>query len=177
VPAFHAVAQAAEERDRRITDAKEVAMRTLRQAESDGLKLEREAEVDAHKTVQWAIRDRDAFLAWHRARTELSPAEESRLFAGMVQQLLEGYDPAEVALDYQERRRERIELQSFLIDFRLTWGARGQVLGQRDKVFLDVENLPGRRTLLLFGPEQLTPPPIVIPNRGPPERQPRDEGP
>ena len=177
VASFHAVAQAAEERDRRIQDAEELKLRTRRQAESDALEVERRAEVDAHKTVQMAARDRDAFLAWHRARTELSPADESRLFAQTLRQIFYGHDPVATALDHRRRRQERIELQAFLIDFRLTWQALGLTLGQRDKVFLDADNLPGRRTLLLFGPDQLTPPPIVVPSRAPPGREPRDEGP
>jgi hypothetical protein len=41
----------------------------------------------------------------------------------------------------------------------------GQTLGSRDKVFIDADKLPGRRTLFLIGPDQLTPPPIIMPNR------------
>jgi regulator of protease activity HflC (stomatin/prohibitin superfamily) len=178
VPAFHRVAQAAEERDKAIKDAEADALRTRRQAEGDALETERKAQAAATRTVQMATSERDAFLAWHRARTELSPSEESRLLAETVGMMVGGQDVASALADYQQRRQERIALQAFLIDFRLTWETLAQTLGRRDKVFIDVEKLPGRRTLLLFGPDQLTPPPIIIPNRMP-GRDPRreDDGP
>ena len=78
VPAFHAVAQAAEDRDRQIKEAEAEAARARRQAEGDALKTERDAEATANRTVQTATMERDAFLAWHKVRTELSPTDESR---------------------------------------------------------------------------------------------------
>lgn len=167
VKSFHDVAKAAEDHDKQVKDAEAAALRTRRQAESDAIELERKAHAQASKTVTAAESERDAFLAWHRVRNELSPASVSRLMAETLGRIAMGWDPASAMLDLERRRRERLELQAFLVDFRLTWGALAEILSQRDKVFIDADKLPGRRTLMLFGPDQLTPPPIILPNRPP----------
>ncbi len=171
VPAFHGVAQAAEDHDRRVKDAEAEAIRVRRQAEGDATELVRKAEAAAKKTVSAAETERDAFLAWHRVRNELSPKAEAVLYADTTARMIAGQDPASAWTDHCRRRRERLELQAFLTDFRLTWDALAQTLSQRDKVFIDADKLPGRRTLMLFGPDQLTPPPVIVPNRAPMRRE------
>src|SRR5262249_47613371 len=106
-------------------------------------------------------------------RSELSPDTEKQLWAETVARILGCQDVASAMAEHRLRREDRLVLQAFLTDFRLTWDVLAQTLGKRDKVFIDAENLPGRRTLLLFGPDQLTPPPVVIPNRMP--RESRDD--
>jgi Cu+-exporting ATPase len=167
VPSFHDVAKAAEEHDQKIKDAEADALRIRREAESKAKEIERQAEAAAHRTVEMAKKDRDAFLAWYRLRTELSPATESRLLTETVGLILAGQDAGSALADLERRRKEQLETQAFLIDFRLTWMALAETLSQRDKVFIDADKLPGRRTLLLFGPDQLTPPPIILPSRMP----------
>jgi len=167
VPAFHEVAEAAEYRDKKIMEADADALRTRREAEGNAKRIEREAEATAHRTVQMAMKERDAFLAYLRLRTELSPAVESRLAAETIGLILAGQDILSAVADHQRRRQEQLDLQAFLIDFRLTWMTMAETLSQRDKVFIDADKLPGRRTLLLFGPDQLTPPPIIVPGRMP----------
>jgi len=167
VPSFHDVAKAAEGHDQMIKEAEAEALRIRRDAESKGKEIERQAEAAAHRTVEMAKKDRDAFLAWYRLRTELSPAVESRLATETVGLILAGQDVTSALADHQRRRQQQLENQAFLVDFRLTWMALGETLSQRDKVFIDADKLPGRRTLLLFGPDQLTPPPIILPSRMP----------
>jgi Cu+-exporting ATPase len=176
VSVFHDVAKAAEEHDQKIKDAEAEAIKTRRAAAADAIELERKAQADSHRTVEMAKRDRDVFMAWHRVRSELSQSEESHLLAETVGRIFGGQDVASAMAEYKQRREDRLLLQAFLTDFRLTWDVLAQTLGKRDKVFIDAENLPGRRTLLLFGPDQLTPPPVVIPNRMQ-GRETRDEGP
>jgi Cu+-exporting ATPase len=167
VPAFHAVAMAAEQRDKTIMEAEADALRIRRESESAANKLERDAEAAAQRTLQMAQKDRDVFLSWLRLRRELSSAVEARLTAETMALLAGGKNVFAALADHQRRREEQFELQAYLIDFRLTWLALGETLSQRDKVFIDAEKLPGRRTLLLFGPDQLTPPPVIIPGRMP----------
>ena len=87
-----------------------------------------------------------------------------------VGEIASGKPMSSALADHDRRRRELLAMQAYLVDFRLTWDALGRTLGARDKVIIDAEKLPGRRTLLLFGPDQLTPPPIVLPNRPPGRR-------
>jgi Cu+-exporting ATPase len=165
VPDFHAVAQAAEDHDRRVKVAEADALRLRRQAESDALDSTRKAESDAVRTVKTAAAERDVFLAWYQVRNELSPACQALLASDLVADIAAGKPVAVAIADYERRRQRMLEDQAFLVDFRLTWGVLGQTLGSRDKVFIDADKLPGRRTLFLIGPDQLTPPPIIMPNR------------
>jgi Cu+-exporting ATPase len=167
VPAFHDVARAAEDHDRRIKDAEADALRIRRSAESEALEAERQAEAAAKRTVLDASAERDAFLAWLQVRNELSVLDQVRLAAYTTGRIAAGDNEASVLGDAARIRQEILERQDFLIRFRLTWETLAATLGKRDKVFIDADKLPGRRTLLLMGPDQLTPPPIVIPNRSP----------
>jgi len=167
VPAFHDVARAAEERDRRIKDAEADALRMRRTSESEALEAERTAEAAAKRTVLDATAERDAFLAWLHVRSDLSVANRVRLAAYTAGRIAAGDNESSVLGDAERLRQELLEQQDFLIRFRLTWETLAMTLGRRDKVFIDADKLPGRRTLLLMGPDQLTPPPIIIPNRSP----------
>lgn len=167
VRSFHLVAQAAEQRNKSITDAEAEAISTRRRAESEGLEIERQAEAVASRTIQSATKERDSFLAILRVRSELSPAEESRLWMATIDRIRGGQAWSAALAEHAQHRQEKIAERAFLVDFRLTWLTLAETLSQRNKVFIDAEKIPGKRTLFLFGPEQLTPPPIIVPNRGP----------
>jgi Cu+-exporting ATPase len=167
VPSFHDVARAAEDHDRRIKDAEADALRMRRSAESEALESERQAEVAAKRTILEATTERDAFLAWLRVRNELSVVDRVRLASYTAGAIAAGGNEASVHGDAARLRQEMLDRQDYLIRFRLTWETLALTLGKRDKVFIDADKLPGRRTLLLMGPDQLTPPPIIIPNRSP----------
>ena len=85
--------------------------------------------------------------------------------------ILGGADVASALAEYQQRRQERIELQTFLTDFRLTWDALRKPWATATRCS-SMRTSCRAGTLLLFGPDQLTPPPIVLPNRTP-SRDPR----
>lgn len=171
VRSFHQVAEAAEQRDRQIKVAEAEALMTRRRAESEALKIERDAEAVASRMIQNAARERDTYLAWLKVRSELSPAQEAKLWAETSARIRGGQAWTAALAEHAQRRRELVAERAFLIDFRLTWMTLAETLGQRDKVFIDAEKVPGKRTLLLFGPDQLTPPPIIIPNRPGPRDQ------
>src|SRR4029078_13186532 len=110
VKSFHDVAKAAEEHDKRLKDAEAAALRIRRQADSDAIELERKAQAAASKIVTATESERDAFLAWHRVRNELSPAVEARLMAEKLGVIASGWDPPRATLDLERRRRQRLEL-------------------------------------------------------------------
>lgn len=165
VEAFHNVAKAAEDHDRKVKDAEAAALRARRQAEIEATETERKAAVAAIKTVRTAEQERDAFLAWYAARTTLPPADEARVLAETLGLIAGGVDPRAALLDHQRRRRELMAANAELIEFRLAWQALTEALGRRDKVFIDADKLPGRRNLMLFGPDEVTPVPVLVPGR------------
>jgi hypothetical protein len=61
-----------------------------------------------------------------------------------------GRAPEQIAHDYQRRRGEALAVQAALTDFRLFWEALAGALAGRDKVFVDADKVPGRRTLWLL---------------------------
>jgi regulator of protease activity HflC (stomatin/prohibitin superfamily) len=177
VQAYHDVARAMEARDRLINEARAEAVRKHRSAEAQALQTVRQAQSSAHETVSQATAARDTFLARLRARNGLSLEEEWRLFSEAAEVYAQGGDLTAAYEDYERRRRDRIAVQVFLTDFRLSWEAIVRALGGRDKILVDTDKLPGRRHLMLFDPETFRPPPPMMfpPERGP--RAPRsDEG-
>jgi hypothetical protein len=91
-----------------------------------------------------------------------------------------GQSLASAYQQYEQRRRAAIALQTTLTDFRLFWDALAVSLSGRDKLIIDAENVPGRRQLLLFDPEQFrVPVPVLVsPDRkSMPPRSPRIEVP
>ncbi len=68
--------------------------------------------------------------------------------------------------------------QGTLTDFRLFWDALGRALSGREKLIVDADKVPGRRTLLLFDPEKFkVPVPVLVPDRGVPNRRDINEDP
>jgi Cu+-exporting ATPase len=163
VDVYHNVARALEDRDRRINEAHVAATRMRNEAQATALRTVREAEGRAAESVALAHAAHDAFLDWYRVRTELDPADEARLASHAIGRWLATSDGALAFTAYQQQRRDRLAIRRSLTDFRLAWDALAQALAGRSKVIVDTDRLPGRRQLLLFDPEQFTPP--ALPRR------------
>jgi Cu+-exporting ATPase len=137
VAVYHAVAEAIQNRDKAVNEAKAEAVRTRRRAEEESLRIVRGAEAGAAKKLADATAARDAFLAWVKVRTELSPSEEASV----------SNDPA--------KRERLLATRRYLTEFRLALDAAVSVLAGRDKVIVDADKVPGKRTLMMFDPETL----------------------
>ncbi len=179
VPAYHDIAKAMEDRDRKITDAQAVALTRKREAEAEALRIVREAEADARRKLHEAEAAQAEFLALWRMRSQLDWSDEWRLLRGAFDIWWACGDMAATAQEYDRQRRERVAAQAALTDFRLFWNALTRALRGREKILIDAEKVPGRRQLLLFDPEQFrVPVPLLMPDREAlPPRRPRDEGP
>ena len=81
VKSCHDVAKAIQERDRMVNEATADALRMRRRAEEEADRLLKRAAADAHTKTEDAKADRDAFLAWHHARSRLTDAEEATFAA------------------------------------------------------------------------------------------------
>jgi Cu+-exporting ATPase len=174
VPAFHEVARAMERLDQQRNAAQADAIRAVAGAEAEALALKRKADEVAFEKVAQAEAARDEFLAWYRARHRLGPLEELRLLGeALLAHLCTGESWNTTVEDYRHRREELVAVRRTLIDSRLAWATLTAVLSGRDKVIVDAERVPGRRQLLLFDPEQLRPPPVILPRPDPR----REEGP
>ena len=138
------------------------------------LRQVRQAESALVQKVSEASAARDAFLAWAKSRSTLSPEEDAKLNAELESRTKAGQDRNAVTKELAERRRQLLTMRRLLTDFRLSLDAVTLVLRGRDKIFVDVENLPGKRHLLLMDPETPRLPPIAFPPQSPATR---DNGP
>src|SRR5947208_725059 len=119
VSSYHAVATAIQERDRLVNDAEADALRTRRRADEDFARVVRRAESDAYREIEDARAGRDAFLAWHRVRTQLTAAEEAALAAERDKRIQAGENPMSVDMDIAERRTKVLAERRFFIESRL----------------------------------------------------------
>jgi Cu+-exporting ATPase len=170
VSAYHAVAQAIQERDRVINQAEADALRTRRRAQEEADRVTRRATAEAHAARESAKADRDAFLAWHRARTGLAPDEEAAFAAERADRVKSGQNPESVDRDLAARRKQLLDDRRAALETRLTFQAAVEVLRQRDKVLIDAADVPGRRQLFLLDPELLRLP-LTPPRPGEPRDQ------
>jgi regulator of protease activity HflC (stomatin/prohibitin superfamily) len=179
VDAFHDVAKAMERRDQRVNQAEAERVRMISTARAEEMKMVREAEAAADEKVRQAEVLRDTFLAHYRLRHELSPQEEWQLLSDAAATVTVGQDPMTAYQEYQQRRQVRLALQAYLTDFRLALRSLAGALQKRDKVIVDADKVPGKRHLLMFDPELLRPPPVILPRDSMPPRSPlrREEGP
>jgi Cu+-exporting ATPase len=168
VSSYHAVAKAIQERDRAVNEAEADALRTRRRADEEADRTLRRAATEANKQVEDAKAVRDAFLAWHRARTQLSPEEEAAWKAEREARVKAGENPASVDMLLAERRQKVLAERRFFIESRLTTRAVVEVFRQRDKVLIDAADVPGKRQLFLLDPELLRFPPGFGPKPGEP---------
>ena len=169
VSAYHAVAKAIQERDRMVNEAEGDATRTRRRAEEDAERVVRRAATDAHRTVGESKANRDAFLAWHRVRTTLTPEEDAAHAAERVERVKAGEAPAAVDRDIAARRGEILAARRFFIESRLASRAAAEVFRRRDKILIDAADLPGKRQLFLLDPDLLRLPPTFGPRPGDPK--------
>jgi Cu+-exporting ATPase len=168
VRAYQEVTQAMERRDQAVNRAEAEALALVRAQEGKDLATVRRAQAEANEQVRMAQARRDAF----RARLE----QRNRLPLTLEWQLLrdawaagDGRSPEQVGRDYQRRRADALAVQAALTDFRLYWEALGSALAGRDKVFVDADKVPGRRTLWLL------PEPFRWPAAMPEPRMPRED--
>ncbi len=169
VASYHAVAEAIQKRDRTVNEATADALRLKRRAQEEAVRLVRQAEAEATRKVADAKAERDNFLAWHRARTTLSAAEEEELKAELDARMRGGADRTAVLADLNRRRADTIAARRALSEFRLGLVAISGVLAGRDKILLDAAELPGKRHLFLADPDGFKIPPALL---RPPEKDP-----
>jgi Cu+-exporting ATPase len=168
VPAFHEVARAMERLDQQRNAAQADAIRKLSDAAAEALATRRKGEETAFEKVVMAEAARDEFLAWYRARHRLELGDELRLVGELLlAKFADGRDWPAAIEDYRKHREEAVSVRRLLIDSRLAWATLTAVLAGRDKVIIDADRVPGRRQLLLFDPEQLRPPPVILPRPDP----------
>jgi Cu+-exporting ATPase len=152
VAAYHDVTKAMETRDKLINEGEEKVLRDERRQEAEGLKQVREAEADHLKKVLSARANQSAFESRYRVRTSLSLADEWRLISVAWREVGKGRPVAEVGEEYHRRREEALAMQAVLTDFRLYWDALSAALSNRDKIVIDADKVPGRRSLWLIPP-------------------------
>ncbi|HEY1190549.1 MAG TPA: cation-translocating P-type ATPase family protein [Gemmata sp.] len=163
VKSYHEVAQAIQERDRTVNEALASALRTRRRSEEEADRVLKRTEADAHAKLESAKADRDAFLAWHLARTKLSEFEEAALAAERANRVAAKQDPGAVDKDIAARRARVLAERRALLETRLTYQTVADVLKLHDKVIIDAADVPGRRHLFLLDPELLKFPQLMAP--------------
>jgi Cu+-exporting ATPase len=155
VSSYHAVARAIQERDRAVNEAEADALRTRRRADEDADRTVRRAFSEAHRQVEDAKALRDAFAAWHKARTELAPEEESVYKAEREKRLKAGESVAEVDRDLAGRKAKTLAERRYFLESRLATRAVVDAFRQRDKILIDAGDLPGKRQLYMLDPDLL----------------------
>ncbi|MFO0804271.1 MAG: cation-translocating P-type ATPase family protein [Gemmataceae bacterium] len=155
VSSYHAVARAIQERDRAVNEAEADALRTRRRADEDAERTVRRAFSEAHRQVEDAKALRDAFAAWHKARSELAPEEEALLKAERAKRLTAGENPAVVDRDLADRKSKILAERRYFLETRLATRAVVDAFRQRDKILIDAGDVPGKRQLFLLDPDLL----------------------
>jgi Cu+-exporting ATPase len=155
VSSYHAVARAIQERDRLLNEAEADSLRTRRRADEDADRTVRRAFSDAHRQVEDAKAMRDAFTAWHKARTELSPEEEAMNRVEREKRIAAGEAAAAVDQDLNGRKAKTLAERRFFLESRLATRAIVDAFRQRDKILIDAGDLPGKRQLFLLDPDVL----------------------
>ncbi len=155
VSSYHAVAEAIQKRDRAKLDAEAEASRIVSRAEDDAKKQISQASAEAQLKLAEATALRDVFLAWHAARTTLTPEEEKL-----------------VANDADKREKLLKERRS-LTELRLTLDALASVLRTRNKILIDADKIPGTRKLFLIDPDLMpkAPLPLAFPRGATPDQR------
>jgi Cu+-exporting ATPase len=166
VGAYHEVTKAMEQRDTVRNKAEEQALRKVKASESDRSRAIHLAEAERTETRRLAEAQSAYFLSRLRARRTLSVGDEVQLVLAAGEEMERGRNSAEVLADYRRHRKERLEVNARLVEFRAFWDALGRVLNNREKIILDADKVPGRRQLMLFDPERFrVPVPMLPPSR------------
>jgi Cu+-exporting ATPase len=169
---YHNVTKAMEKRDQLVNQGEEKVLRDERQQQAEGLKQVREAEAEARRKVLAAVANAASFAARYRARTQLDLAEEWRLLHDSWLEVIKGKSVSAAGEDYLRHREQALSRQVLLTDFRLYWDALSAALTNRDKIVIDTDRMPGRRSLWLIPFEQFRP---QIPLLMPGARRPSEE--
>lgn len=139
VSRFHEVAQAIQNKDRRINEARALALATLTRAEEEALEMVTKALIYKNEKIAFAKATAEVFQAWHKVRSTL-PKE-----------WLEKYPTPEA-------QANALKSWKTLTEFRLAWEVLVEVLKGRDKIIMQTPaKISGKRTLLLVDPEFLRP--------------------
>jgi Cu+-exporting ATPase len=149
VGAYHEVTRAMEMHDRLINQAQADRITRRREQEARSLQTVRQAEADRFEKVRLARARTGEFLARNAVRSRLSWRDEGELVWEAYELLAAGRPREEVRREYRERRKDLLERQAALTDFRLYWDSLTQALAGRSKVLIDADRLPGRRSLWL----------------------------
>jgi hypothetical protein len=147
VQAYHEVTKAMEGRDRKVNEALAAVLREEREQQARSVQTIRKAEATRDEAIVLAQARLDAFRLRYQQRSQLTPEHETRLARAA---LFEGAGVFGVAEDYLHRRRDAVQLQETLTDFRLYWDMLAATLAGRDKIIIDADKVPGRRHLWLL---------------------------
>jgi hypothetical protein len=184
VSAYYEVAQAMENRARRINLAEETATSKLNAAKAEAAKILAQARAAQNEKVLRAEGEKTRFVQRSQARRELSVRQELLLTLDAMGAVMKGTSPLQAEKEMQDRRTRLVALQGVLTDFRQYWDSVAKALTGRELFLIDTDKIMGRRQLFLFDPEQLrVPVPMLLPpDRNPPPRAPfrppgQDEGP
>jgi Cu+-exporting ATPase len=173
VRAYHDVTNAMERRDRMVKDAEADQLLRIATQRGENLRVLSEAEADANNKRHLAEARLTAFRARLKQRSQLSWTTEGQLLWTAWEGLCDGQPLRAVASDYQQRRRTALTLQATLTDFRLFWDTIGSALSGREKVLIDSDRVPGRRTLWMLPMEPFRWPfPVMMGERGKPQEGP-----
>jgi regulator of protease activity HflC (stomatin/prohibitin superfamily) len=170
VPAYHSVAQAMEDAERQVNDAQARSLGRRRDVQARAERSLRLADAGAAERLALAGAAREAFLAWHVARSQLTPEAEAALAADRMRRVVGGEDAAAATADWLRRRAERLAVQRFVSDARLYWEVATDVLKRRNLTLVEADGKPGRLHLFLMELEQR-----LVPILGPAEPAPRSQ--
>jgi Cu+-exporting ATPase len=173
VRAYHEVTRAMERRDRQVNEAEADRKLRVRTQEGRNLEIVRKAEAERTERIRLAEARLAAFRARYEQRSRLPVTMECQLIWNAWLAVRGGQPAKDAARDYHQHRRAALAVQATLTDFRLYWDAIGSALAGREKVLIDSDRVPGRRTLWMLPIEPLRWPfPGMMPDRS---RQPREE--
>jgi Cu+-exporting ATPase len=172
VRAYHDVTKAMEDRDRRVNQAEAEALAMVRAQEGQNLQIVRRAEAARAEKVRMAEARLEAFTARYRQRSRLPLAREWQFLRDAWLAVGRGEPPEQAGREYRRRRAEALAVQEALTDFRLYWDMLAGALAGRDKVLIDSDKVPGRRSLWMLPLEPFRwGPPGAMPERGPREER------
>jgi regulator of protease activity HflC (stomatin/prohibitin superfamily) len=169
VRAYHEVTNAMENRDRRVNQAEADALSMVRAQEGQNLQIVRRAEAAREETMRMAEARLAAFTDRYQQRSRLSLTEEWQLFRDAWREVERGVPVEQAGREYQRRRAEAVAVQEALTDLRLYWDMLAGALAGRDKVLIDSDKVPGRRSLWMLPLESFR---EMVPGAMP-ERSPR----
>jgi Cu+-exporting ATPase len=163
VQSYYEVTRAMELRDRRVNEAQADRVARSREQLARSEEVVRRAQAAKFERVRLAQARTNSFVARYQARSELSWEDWCRLADEMIALRQAGVPAEKLQEAFRQRRREQIEQQEALVDFRLYWESLTAALSGRPKMLIDSDKVPTRRSLWLVPFE---PAPYPVPPRG-----------